>query len=334
MNSKTLLSRRDFLRTSTLTSLAFALPGTAFAGLRHLDGPVKLGLIADLHQDIMHDGLQRMQAFVTEMAIQRPDALVQLGDFAYPNAANKAVIDLFNGAHDLSLHVIGNHDTDAGHTKAQCLEVWGMPHRYYAQDIAGLRLLVLDGNDTGSPTHKGGYASYVGPEQQEWLKAELARAEGPVIVISHQPLAGTIAVDNAREIQEILETAADKIVLAINGHSHIDHLLRIGRITYMHLNSASYHWVGGRFQHESYSEAVHAAHPNISYTCPYRNSLFATLTVDPRTLSLRIEGQQSEWVGASPAALGADSYPELLVGEAIAPRIRDRNIERIHYKKG
>ncbi len=322
-------SRRTFIKRSAAACLSIALPTASWAVARRLPAPVSLGLIADLHQDIMHDGPERMRAFVDEMRRKVPHALVQMGDFAYPKAENKEVIDAFNQAHETTLHVIGNHDTDAGHTREQCLEIWGMPARYYAKDVQGLRLLVLDGNDSGSPEHKGGYPSYVGPEQQEWLQNELSRAEGPVIVLSHQPLCGTIAVDNARTMQKILSEHADKVLLALNGHSHIDHILRSGGVTYMHLNSASYQWVGGDHQHASYPENVHAAHPWIAYTCPYRDSLFAHLTVDPETLAIRIEGRESAWVGPSPAQLGADNYPELIVGEHIAPVIRNRSIERM-----
>ena len=42
------------------------------------------------------------------------------------------------------LHVIGNHDTDAGFTKDDCLKAWKIPHRYYATDIQGIHLLVLE----------------------------------------------------------------------------------------------------------------------------------------------------------------------------------------------
>jgi len=97
----------------------------------------------------------------------------------------------------------------------------------------------------------------------------------------------------------------------------------------MHVNSASYQWVGGSFLHDSYSKEIHAKHRWISYTCPYRDPLFATLTVDPESLTIRVEGQKSEWVGPSPAELGADQDPTLTDGEQIAPRIRDRQVKRI-----
>ena len=178
------------------------------------------------------------------MRREKPHATVQLGDFALPKPENQEVVDLFNQSSAMPLHVIGNHDMDNGHTKAQCLAAWGMPARYYAKDVQGIRLLILDGNETGSPRYKGGYTSYIGPEQRAWLREELAQAKGPAIVISHQPLAGPLAVDDALEIQEILGEFADKVLLAINGHSHLDYLLRIRRVPYLHLNSASYYWVG------------------------------------------------------------------------------------------
>ena len=323
------LTRRGFLCAATATSLAITLPRTAAAAAQRLDAPVRIGLIADLHHDVMHDGLARLGAFVEDMAIRRPHALVQLGDFAYPNMANKQVIDRFNHAHEHALHVIGNHDTDAGHTRQQCLDNWGMSGRYYAENIGGLQLLVLDGNDDGSPTYQGGYASYVGEEQQKWLRAQLAHLDGPAIIISHQPLAGAFAVDNAGEMQAILGEASDKVLLVLNGHSHMDDVLQVDDVTYLHVNSASYQWVGSKHQHESYSKDVHAQFPWISHTCPYRDALFATLTVDPKSMTVHIGGRQSEWVGPSPGELGVELHSSLTDGEEIAPRIQDRKIVRV-----
>ena len=323
------LTRRKFLSAATATSLALTLPRTSAAAIGRLEKPVRIGVIADLHHDVMHDGIARTEAFVKAMATSQPNAIIQLGDFAYPNAKNSEVIKMFNDAHDRSLHVIGNHDTDDGHTKEQCLDIWGMPGRYYTQNVDGLQLVVLDGNDPGSPTHTGGYASYFGQEQTEWLKEQLENLDGPIIIVSHQPIAGYSAVDNAEEMQGILGDAADKIILVINGHSHIDDVLRIKGVTYMHVNSASYQWVGGNYRHDSYAKEVHAKYPWISYTCPYRDSLFSTLTFDPKSLAIGVEGRQSEWVGKAPAELGVDLGPSLTNGEEVSPRIRDRRLLRI-----
>lgn len=323
------LGRRHFLKVTTASSLALALPNILMSQMNTNEKVVKIGLIADLHQDIMHDGKERLSAFLQSMEQFKPDAIMQLGDFAYPGDKNKEVIDMFNNAYDNTLHVIGNHDTDAGYTKQQCVDYWGMPAPYYKKNVNGITFIVLDGNDTGSPIYKGGYVSYVGEEQWVWLKEQLNTTQGPIIIVSHQPLAGAWAVNNGEEIREILSTASDRIILAINGHTHIDSLIRVKNIPYLHLNSASYQWVGGDFKHDSYSKEIHDEFPWIASTCPYKDSLFATITIDLANLTLKIEGKKSEWVGKSPAELGSDLHPDLINGEEIAAQIRDRHIEKV-----
>lgn len=328
-HSRSHLSRREFLNTATAASLTLALPRASGAVIRTLAKPVRIGVIADLHHDVMHDGVDRLKAFLTRMSATSPDAVLQLGDFAYPGPKNREIIELFNESHEKRLHVIGNHDTDAGFTKDQCIDVWGMPSRYYTQNIEGIQLVVLDGNDGGSPTYQGGYASFIGKEQVDWLKKQLEVLDGPIIVVCHQPLAGAYAIDNADEIQAVLGDAANKVILAINGHSHIDQVVRVRNVTYLHVNSASYQWIGGAHKHQSYSEEIHASHPSISSTCPYRDSLFATISVDPESLTVRVEGTGTAWVGKSPAELGVDLNPGLTNGVEIAPKIRDREIVRV-----
>ena len=322
------LDRRTAMKVLVATSMTLALPRISFGATGVLKKPVKIGLIADLHHDVMHDGPERLDVFLEQMSAGKPDAIMQLGDFACPTEANASVIDRFNQAHEQSLHVIGNHDTDSGCTTAQCIERFGMPARHYVQDIGGLHMVVLDGNDAGSPNYKGGYKSYVGKDQVAWLKEQLSTLDGPIIVACHQPLAGAYAVDNAEEIQGILGDAADKVILAINGHSHIDQVVRVKNVTYLHVNSASYKWVGSDNRHESYAKEIHVAHPWISCTCPYRDPLFTMLTVDPETSTIRVQGASTSWVGDSPAQLGLDLNPELTSGEEIAPRIRDREFIR------
>ena len=324
-----LLDRRAFLGAVASSALVIRLPRASQAAARTLVKPVRIGVIADLHHDIMHDGVSRLQAFIERMAGDDPDAVLQVGDFAFPRASNAEVIDLFNGSHERALHVIGNHDMDAGLTRQDCMDVWGIPAPYYVREINGLHLLVLDGNDAGSPSHAGGYASYVGDEQVAWLKAQLDSINGPVVVASHQPLAGVSAVDNAEEIQSILGDSADKVVLAINGHTHMDEMNRVRGVTYLHVNSASYKWVGAKYGHESYPKAIHQAHPSISRTCPYRDPLFATLTIDPLTATIRVVGARSSWVGPSPDELGVPLPAGLSAGDQVSPRIRDRTITRL-----
>lgn len=328
-NNTHIKGRRNFIKITAASGLAFTLPGTVLGALKTLKNPIKIGLIADLHHDIMHDGIQRMQAFVDEVSKQKPNAIFQLGDFAYPSEKNKKVIDLFNHAHKTALHVIGNHDTDSGHTTEQCINYWGMPARYYAMNIEGITFLVLDGNEKGSPTHEGGYPAYIGKEQQDWLKNQLQVINGPIVIVSHQPLLGPLAIDNAEMLQDILASASNKILFAINGHTHIDALLKTKGVTYVHLNSASYLWVGADYKHQSYAADIHEKYPWISHTCPYQDSLFSFMTIDPDTGTVIIKGSKSEWMGTPPNELGVTKFPTLTFGEEIAPRIRDRQILKL-----
>ena len=294
--------------------------------MHRLKKTVKVGIITDLHQDIIHDAPLRMEAFVQHMKQVQPDALLQMGDFAVPADKNKAVIDLFNQAHATRLHVIGNHDTDAGYTKEQVISTWGMPARYYVQEVNGISFIVLDGNDKGSPTYKSGYPACINSEQTTWLKEKLKEIEGPIVIVSHQPLAGPVAVDNAKEMQEILSTAADKILVALNGHTHIDAAYHIGNVHYVHVNSASYFWAGKQFAHDSYSTEIHQAHPVLASTCPYKDALFTTLTIDPRRAVLYFEGRATNWVGKSPEELAYFGSPGSYTKDTVSPGISKRTL--------
>lgn len=288
---------------------------------------VRIGLLADLHHDLIPDGKARLGAFLTDMQAFQPDAIVQLGDFAFPDRTNESLVESFQSGGAKVLHVIGNHDLDNGLTKEDCCHAWNLSSPWYAVDVSGVRLIVLDGNERGSPQHRGGYPSYIGPVQREWLDEQLASSPHPVIVLSHQPLAGTIAIDNAGQLQETLSDHSDKVWLAINGHSHTDDLLRVGGVSYLHLNSASYYWVGADFAHRSYPVADHERYPALEKTCPYRAPLFGRLEVDLGRREVRLVGRQTEWIGPSPTELGMDSRT-LTPGEEIAPQIRDRLIRR------
>lgn len=276
----------------------------------------------------MHDGKKRMAVFLKAMEEFNPDVIIQLGDFAVPRQSNKEVITMFNKAHQNSLHVIGNHDMDYGHTRRQCVDLWQMPKRYYVKTVNGIHLIVLDGNDKGSPTHKGGYAQYIGKKQVRWLECQLEKLKGPIIIFSHQALAGPWEIDNAKFIQDILAKYKKKILLAINGHNHIDHILKVKGVNYYHLNSASYLWLGGKYRAFSYPKEIHQNYEALQYVAPYRDSIFATLSVDPKKSEIRIGGTKSKWVGKSPSMRGF-SEPRLIDGVHLTPKISNRLIEKI-----
>ena len=325
MKAEIMLPRRDFFRSTGVVATSILLPRQVMAALSKIKKPIKLGMIADLHQDVMHDGPARLKVFLDAMKEEKPDALLQLGDFAYPTKKNEVVAKAFEKAHPKALHVLGNHEIDGGHSFDQVAKLWGMKGRYYTENVNGLDLVVLDCNEKPK-NHKRGYPAHIGQKQLEWLAKQLKTLKGPILVISHQPLAGPGSIDNAGEVQTLLEAAADKVLLAVNGHTHIDHVARVGRISYLHVNSASYKWVGGSHRNKSYPAEVHSRFRWVEYTCPYRDSLFATLTIAPDNGRIEVKGRESQWVGKSPSQLAIPTKYGLTNGKEICPKIRSRQL--------
>lgn len=320
------LDRRSFLKSALLTSFSLALPPSIVRLWAGQSDSLRLGLITDLHRDIIHDSDLRLQTFLEEVNRAEVHAKIQLGDFAIPKPANASFIASFNQGNIPAYHVLGNHDLDEGYSKEQVIQAFGMPSAYYAQVIQGVRILVLDGNDPGSPTSKGAYASYIGKEQQDWLNQQLKDSKEPVIVISHQPIAGIYTIDNSVEIQNLLSVHANKIILALNGHAHVDQFLKVGGVSYLHLNSASYYWVGEKHSHLSLDAATHAAFPDLSRTCPYAEVLFGILTLDRKKGSLTLSGRKSSWIGPSPMELGYGILSKAEQDLYLQPQISDRKI--------
>jgi len=115
-------------------------------------------------------------------------------------------------------------------------------------------------------------------------------------------------------------------LLAVNGHTHIDHVARAGKLSCLHVNSASYKWVGGSYRNKSYPAEVHSKFRWVEYTCPYRDSLFNSLTIDSASGRIDVNGRESQWVGKSRSQLGIAAKPDLIDGKEIRPKIRDRRI--------
>ena len=325
MTRKIIMPRRDFFRSTGVVATSILMPRQVKAALSNIKKPIKLGMIADLHQDVMHDGPARLKAFLDAMKNEKPDALLQLGDFAYPSKKNEVVTKAFEKAHTKALHVLGNHEIDGGHSFDQVVKLWGMKGRYYTENVNGLDLIVLDCNEKPK-NHERGYPAHVGQVQLEWLEKQLKTLKGPILVLSHQPLAGPGSIDNAGEVQALLNGAVDKVLLAVNGHTHIDHLERAGKLSYLHVNSASYKWVGASHRNKSYPPEVHSKFRWIEYTCPYRDSLFTTLTLDPVKGRIELKGRESQWVGKSPSQLAIPTKYGLTNGKEICPKIRNRQL--------
>jgi 3',5'-cyclic AMP phosphodiesterase CpdA len=321
------MDRKEFLAKASLASGALVF--ARFPALPPQTTKIRFGVIADLHHDVMHDGPQRLSAFIEEMNNAAPDFIIQMGDLCVPKKENAPLMDIWNRFKGPRYHVIGNHDTDGGFTRDQVVEFWKAQAKYYSFDAKGFHFIVLDGNEHNeSKSRPPGYARFISPQQLAWLKKDLDNTTLPTIVCCHQGLDNDAGgLENGTLLRYTLETANEKagkqkVILVLSGHHHQDYYNHINDIHYVQINSASYQWLGDDYQELRYSEAIDKAHPYIKYTVPYKDPIWAMIEID-RKGTINIQGRKTVFVGSSPEKLGVKMdeyiYP-------IVPFISDRKL--------
>ena len=307
------VTRRDVLGMAG----GLLLPVSSFGNWQSSE-KLKIGLIADLHQDIMHDATQRVSAFVAAMREEGVDFIMQLGDFCVPKEANRGFLGAFDAFEGERRHVLGNHDVDGGYSWQETMDFWGMEARYYTFVKKGVRFVVLDANEKGG--ERSGYPIFVGAEQVAWFESVLAESAEPVVVVSHQPFEHENGIENGAELRRIVRESG-KVICCMNGHDHMDYVASHDGTHFLSVNSASYVWLGGGAAAKSYPEHIHASHEFIQYTGPYRDPVWAVMTIDLAGGVIEVRGRQSEWVGDDPWVRGASGSRE-----KIRPAVSDRRV--------
>ncbi|MHB1308349.1 MAG: metallophosphoesterase family protein [Limisphaerales bacterium] len=320
-------TRREFIRRLTIAPAALA----GLARSRAEDQPsrrVRFGVMADLHTDLMPDGVERLRAFVTAMEASRTDFVLQLGDFCWPMPGNQSVLEAWNRFGSPRFHVLGNHDMDGGHTREHSAGFFGMPAKYYAFAAGPIRGLVLDGNEPGGQA--AGYKRFVGAEQLGWLERELARADRPTVLFIHQPFDADHdgCLENSAAVRAVVERAEStkpgSVVAVFSGHLHVDGERTVNGIRYLQINSASYWWLNNAAaRRETYPPEVHQAYPYLTHVAAYRDPLWAMVTIDLERGELVLEGRRTEWVGPDPWQRG-ETTP--WSREQVRPGVSDRRL--------
>ena len=331
------MTRRNFLQFSLGASTTMLLPFSAQSKESVTLPSVSFGLVADPHQDLLHDVEGRLEKFISAAKGNSIDFALQLGDFCNPKKENKAFMDIWNSYKGPKYHVLGNHDMDVA-SKEETMEYWGMPRKYYSFDEKGYHFVVLDANYINQG---GQYLDYknsnfyidsqlrtwMNPEQLEWLEADLTTTKLPTIVFSHQSLASDLwGVKNRTKIQRILEKANKeagftKVIACFNGHNHIDFCRQLNGIYYIDINSMSYLWVGEKYEcHTRYPKEIYDKYPHLSKMATYKEALYAMVSIDKGML--KVEGSASEWVGPTPEELG---LTESVYGVSFVPEIENRS---------
>lgn len=321
------IGRRTFLRRLALAPAALALVARA----AERPSPVRFGVITDIHQDVMPDGVARVSAFVRAMNEAKPDFVLQLGDFCQPHPRNAPFLAAWNEFAGPRHHVLGNHDMDGGFKPEQTVAFYGMPARYYAFNAGPVRGLVLDGNEPGGKAK--GYKRFVGAEQLAWLERELKQDGRPVVVFIHQPIDEQLAhkagyVENAGAVRAVLERAETerpgRVIAVFTGHLHLDYERVVNGLRHLQINSASYWWLANaKAARETYPPEIHQAHPYLKNVAAYRDPLWAFVTIDFARGELVLEGRRSAWIGPDPWDRGEQTT---IPRELLNPTVSDRRV--------
>lgn len=324
---------------SAWSATAVVLPLPAISMQDKTLPALSFGIVADAHQDVMHDVEMRLETFVRHATDQKTDFIIQLGDFCHPIAENREFMRIWNSYAQPRYHVLGNHDMDlAG--KEEAMDYFGMIDKYYSFDFNGVHFVVLDANYLNVDGHYEDYdtanfyvdasqRTWINPRQIEWLEADLKSTTLPTIIFSHQSLANDLwGVKNRTAVQGMLEEINKRpdgatVIACFNGHNHIDFIRQINGIYYIDINSMSYQWLGEKYECTTrYPREVYDSHPMISKVAPYQDPLFGVIRL--RDNMLAIEGRTSTWVGPSPESLG---LTDQVFGFKYTPAITSRDLE-------
>jgi len=319
------MERRSFLKKTGQVGVAMSLPLTMSGFNFTSSDQVRIGIVADVHQDIIHDGYARLRYFMDDMNRRQPDFIIQMGDFALPRPQNQPFLDVWNEFKGPAYHILGNHDMrDLGFTREQTMSWWGMKDRYYSFDQGDFHFIVLDGNDK-NPKPWSGYDRYIGDEQKEWLREDLKNTLKPTVVFIHQSLEAESGIANGKDIRAILEASKTtskqpKVIACLCGHHHTDYVKEINGIPYIQINSMSYKWVGANYQKERFAPHIENAFPTVKYTCPYKDPLYTLFTLDGKEGKIHIEGRATSFIAPTPAEIGVPS------SDGMHPVITERNL--------
>lgn len=287
---------------------------------------ISFGVMTDVHKDIMHDADSRTRAFIDAMNKAKPDFIIQLGDFCQPIAKNRDFLNIWNSYKGDRYHVLGNHDMDGGFKRDSTVSFLRSPGRYYSYLKNGFQFVVLDCNELNpDPGRQPGYNHFIGREQQDWLTGQIEKSRYPTVIFSHQPI--NSGIENSKMIMQAMIQAGQtnpdgRVIACFNGHDHADQVKQVDGIWFIQINSMSYDWLGEPFAHNSYPASIHEKYPAIKYTAPYKDPLWAVVTISSDG-KIKIKGKKTEYVGPSPGEL---KHPGKAGKIPFSSQIRDTTI--------
>ena len=253
------LTRRRFLGTCALAAAAAACSPRSLLGR---SPALRLVFYADVHARDTPAITGALAQAAQAIGAERADLVIAGGDLveAGPDtgaavarpcwAAYRDMLGAMGRSRGEVRHVLGNHDlvqpdsrTGPAGPRASFLSELGLEHTYGSFEAGGYHVVLLDSVEVVS--EPPGYRGFVGPEQRDWLAADLARIppSQPVIVATHIPLLGAphdarhgddqphMIVANAAEVLDIF--ASRRVILVLQGHLHRVDAVRVGATTFL-----------------------------------------------------------------------------------------------------
>ena len=259
------MDRRGFLKEAVTSALSLASAKALPVAADGMPGAVvRFGVVSDIHyaeRAMRPDGAPvgdryysescaKLREAVGVMNASKVDFLIELGDFKDLTVNREgtlrcldAVEATFAGFSGDRFHVPGNHDFDCLTPEEFFAHVRNAGQErtlaHYSFVRNGVTFIVLDGCYDSDMRHYSRctpwYDSNIPPHEVAWLKAELDRAAGKVIVFCHQRLDVKAwerhAVRNAAEIRALMETSG-KVLAVFTGHEHFGGGGRFNGIAY------------------------------------------------------------------------------------------------------
>ncbi len=244
-----LYTRRRFLGMMA-TGGAFLATGCVGRGVSHgigdMDrdrGSLRFVFFTDIHARTEWDTPLAMEKAARVINDVKPDLTVVGGDlitdgFEYSAETVAPRWDAYMAMHQMIesdiYPVMGNHDLVAAmpvdgtppaeDPRAIYRAKMGLERTYYSFNAAGYRFIVLDSTYVTGDDLK--YNGFIWPEQMEWIREDLSRAEKdtPIVLLSHIPLltifyGATEGMDQPAPRNRVLVN--NRQVLSLFRHHHL-----------------------------------------------------------------------------------------------------------------
>ena len=221
-------------------------------------GTVRLVFYTDVHARTEWETPNAMSLAAKTVNAKKADLVIAGGDLitdGFDSSATKvsprwdAYMKMHHAIKADVYPTIGNHDlvgadpqngiSAAIDPRSVYLAQMGLSQTYYSFNAVGYHFVILDSIEITGDEYK--YRGYIGPEELEWLKQDLANVSPgyPIVIVTHIPLLTSFysategstytvkknrVIVNNHEVLEIIENY--NVVLVLQGHLHIKELIK------------------------------------------------------------------------------------------------------------